>query len=111
MTDASTEPRLHHVQCLDSQGLHRMAYWEWGASDNPKVVICVHGLSRQGRDFDKQYDMYLDAYVLLRYVPRSMEHAPHINVVLPLKVKDEVRITCQGPKAQTGQIQFVRITR
>lgn len=29
-----------------------MAYWEWGAQDNPQVVVCVHGLSRQGRDFD-----------------------------------------------------------
>ncbi|MEY8689614.1 MAG: alpha/beta fold hydrolase [Leptothrix sp. (in: b-proteobacteria)] len=46
------EPRLNHVSCLDAQGLHRMAYWEWGASDNPNVVVCVHGLSRQGRDFD-----------------------------------------------------------
>jgi pimeloyl-ACP methyl ester carboxylesterase len=47
-----TEPRLRHVQCLDSRGLHRMAYWEWGESANPKVLICVHGLTRQGRDFD-----------------------------------------------------------
>ncbi len=46
------EPRLNHVQCLSSAGLHRMAYWEWGARDNPLVVVCVHGLSRQGRDFD-----------------------------------------------------------
>lgn len=46
------EPRLHHVQCLDSTGLHRMAYWEWGERDNPRVLVCVHGLSRQGRDFD-----------------------------------------------------------
>ena len=45
-------PRLEHVQCLDSRGLHRMAYWEWGDSQNPKVLICVHGLARQGRDFD-----------------------------------------------------------
>jgi pimeloyl-ACP methyl ester carboxylesterase len=29
-----------------------MAYWEWGDPDNPQVVICVHGLTRQGRDFD-----------------------------------------------------------
>jgi pimeloyl-ACP methyl ester carboxylesterase len=29
-----------------------MAYWEWGDHDNPSVVLCVHGLSRQGRDFD-----------------------------------------------------------
>lgn len=46
------EPRLHHVQCLDSRGLHRMAYWEWGDASNPQVLVCVHGLSRQGRDFD-----------------------------------------------------------
>ena len=47
-----TEPRLRHVQCLDSRGLHRMAYWEWGDPANRRVVVCVHGLSRQGRDFD-----------------------------------------------------------
>jgi pimeloyl-ACP methyl ester carboxylesterase len=47
-----TEPRLHHVQCLDSLGLHRMAYWEWGDPANRRVLVCVHGLSRQGRDFD-----------------------------------------------------------
>jgi pimeloyl-ACP methyl ester carboxylesterase len=46
------EPRLHHVQCLDSRGLHRMAYWEWGESRSANVLVCVHGLSRQGRDFD-----------------------------------------------------------
>lgn len=47
-----TEPILRHVQCLTGTQLHRMAYWEWGARDNPKVLVCVHGLSRQGRDFD-----------------------------------------------------------
>ena len=47
-----TSPRLHHVQCLDSRGLHRMAYWEWGDAGNPRVLVCAHGLSRQGRDFD-----------------------------------------------------------
>jgi pimeloyl-ACP methyl ester carboxylesterase len=46
------EPRLSTVSCLDGRGLHRMAYWEWGDSANPHVVVCVHGLSRQGRDFD-----------------------------------------------------------
>lgn len=46
------EPRLAHVQCLSARGLHRMAYWEWGAADNPRVLVCVHGLTRQGRDFD-----------------------------------------------------------
>lgn len=47
-----TEPRLNTVQCLGSRGLHRMAYWEWGESANPRVLVCAHGLSRQGRDFD-----------------------------------------------------------
>ena len=40
------------VQCASPSGLHRMAYTEWGERDNPKVLICVHGLSRNGRDFD-----------------------------------------------------------
>jgi pimeloyl-ACP methyl ester carboxylesterase len=29
-----------------------MHYTEWGAHDNPRIVICVHGLSRNCRDFD-----------------------------------------------------------
>ena len=29
-----------------------MAYWEWGDCANPRVLVCAHGLSRQGRDFD-----------------------------------------------------------
>ena len=47
-----TEPRLRHVQCLTARGLHRMAYWQWGDPANPRVLVCAHGLSRQGRDFD-----------------------------------------------------------
>ena len=52
MTAPLAEPILRTVKCLDSRGLHRMAYWEWGDPANPRVVVCVHGLSRQGRDFD-----------------------------------------------------------
>jgi pimeloyl-ACP methyl ester carboxylesterase len=29
-----------------------MAYWQWGDVSAPHLVVCVHGLSRQGRDFD-----------------------------------------------------------
>ncbi len=46
------EPRQHSVQCLSPRGLHQMAYTEWGDAHNPRVLVCVHGLSRQGRDFD-----------------------------------------------------------
>lgn len=47
-----TVPTLNYVSCPDPAGSHRMAYWLWGATDAPHVVVCVHGLSRQGRDFD-----------------------------------------------------------
>jgi pimeloyl-ACP methyl ester carboxylesterase len=40
------------VLCIDSRGFHRMRYYEWGERDNPRVVVCVHGLTRSGRDFD-----------------------------------------------------------
>jgi len=57
-----TEPRLRHVQCLDPRGLHRMAYWEWGDAANARVLVCVHGLSRQGRDFDTLARAMVDTY-------------------------------------------------
>lgn len=47
-----TAPQLRHVQCLNTRGLHSMAYWQWGNPANPRVLVCAHGLSRQGRDFD-----------------------------------------------------------
>ena len=47
-----TEPTLHHVQCPDAAGGHRMAFWQWGNAQASYVVVCAHGLSRQGRDFD-----------------------------------------------------------
>lgn len=46
-------PRLRHVKCMSPAGFHRMAYAEWGARDNPRVLVCVHGLTRVGRDFDR----------------------------------------------------------
>jgi pimeloyl-ACP methyl ester carboxylesterase len=44
--------RQHHVKCLSPAGFHHMAYVEWGDPKNPRVLICVHGLTRCGRDFD-----------------------------------------------------------
>lgn len=52
-TQAAPIPhREGRVQCASPAGLHHMAYVEWGAPDNPKVLICVHGLTRTARDFD-----------------------------------------------------------
>ncbi len=44
--------RQRTVQCLSPGGLHDMAYVEWGDAENPRVLLCVHGLTRCGRDFD-----------------------------------------------------------
>src|SRR6478609_4208185 len=47
-----TAPTLNYVSCPDAGGSHRMAYWQWGDAAAAHVIVCVHGLSRQGRDFD-----------------------------------------------------------
>jgi len=46
------EFRQHQVQCVSAGGLHRLAYTEWGDPAKRKVLVCVHGLTRCGRDFD-----------------------------------------------------------
>jgi len=43
-----TERRL---LCLNPKGFHEIAYTEWGARDRP-ALVCVHGMTRNGRDFD-----------------------------------------------------------
>jgi len=57
-----SEPRLREVQCLSGRSLHRMAYWEWGDPANDTVLVCVHGLTRQGRDFDALARTMVDRY-------------------------------------------------
>lgn len=43
--------RLESVKCLSAGGFHAMSYTEWGP-DASRMVVCVHGLTRNGRDFD-----------------------------------------------------------
>ena len=40
-----------YVDCVSADGAHRMAYHAWGNPSNPKVLVCVHGLTRRGSDF------------------------------------------------------------
>src|SRR5688572_13369999 len=49
---AGAAPRRRSVQCASTRGLHRLAYLEWGDPRNRDVLVCVHGLTRTGRDFD-----------------------------------------------------------
>lgn len=46
---------------------HRLAWYEWGDPQAPETVVCVHGLTRNGRDFD-----FLAAAL-----------APHYRVICP----------------------------
>lgn len=40
------------LQCLNRAGFHRLHYTDWGDPASAQVVICVHGLTRNCRDFD-----------------------------------------------------------
>lgn len=52
-------PILQHIvvggAAASGGGARRLAYWDWASADpaSRHVVVCVHGLSRQGRDFDE----------------------------------------------------------
>lgn len=46
------QPRLRDVPVLGRDGFLRLAYAEWGPSDAAQTIVCVHGVSRNGRDFD-----------------------------------------------------------
>ena len=47
-----SQPQLEGVVCPHPEGQHRMSYARWGHPQARHVVVCVHGLTRQGRDFD-----------------------------------------------------------
>lgn len=38
--------------CLNSQGFHKTAYTHWPSESAAAPLVCVHGLTRNGRDFD-----------------------------------------------------------
>jgi pimeloyl-ACP methyl ester carboxylesterase len=44
--------RQEFFQSLANGSFHRIAYTCWGDTANPHVVLCVHGLARNSRDFD-----------------------------------------------------------
>lgn len=48
---ADAAPRERELRCVSAAGIHRMAYREYGARDAARTLLCVHGLTRNGRDF------------------------------------------------------------
>jgi len=47
-----TPPRTLELRSLSPHGFHSVVYYEWGDPANDAVVVCVHGVGRNGRDFD-----------------------------------------------------------
>ena len=44
--------RQRHLACLGPSGFHSLAYREWPGPAGAPTLLCVHGLTRNGRDFD-----------------------------------------------------------
>ncbi|MGK7942952.1 MAG: alpha/beta fold hydrolase [Microcystaceae cyanobacterium] len=44
--------KLAKITCSHPNETYEMAYWQWGDPNNDKVLVCVHGLTRNGRDFE-----------------------------------------------------------
>ncbi len=111
------EPTLNYVTCpgaaVRGGSEHRMAYWEWNQTGNPwhpHVIVCVHGLTRQGRDFDvlartlsqharvicpdiagRGYSDWLAQpmdYGLVQYTADMLVLLHHINATAPIQVLD-----------------------
>ena len=40
------------MDSISKHGFHQIAYVEWGDPTASRLAVCVHGLTRQGRDFD-----------------------------------------------------------
>src|SRR5579862_8782191 len=55
MSDATLSMQAGYVRCLSAAGFHRMAYVEFLPANTSAAppVICAHGLTRNGRDFDR----------------------------------------------------------
>ena len=41
-----------HLACLGPSGFHRLAYDQWCGPAGAPTLVCIHGLSRNARDFD-----------------------------------------------------------
>ena len=44
--------KARSLPVLGPQGFLNLAYWEWEGPPGAPTVLCVHGLTRNGRDFD-----------------------------------------------------------
>lgn len=98
-----TQVRIKTVQCLSPAGLHEMAYKEWGDPSNGRVLVCVHGLTRVGDDFDRLAAALAEDYRVLcpdvvgRGRSGRLLHAQHYHV--PQYMSDMVTLLARADAA------------
>ena len=106
-----TVARIKSVQCISLAGLHRMAYKEWGDADNPNVLVCVHGVTRVGDDFDALARALSDHYrvVCPDVVGRGRSgrlRNPHLYQI-PQYVSDMVTLIARvTANSDSGQVDW-----
>ena len=81
-------PSEHHFKSLSAHGFHRVVYRQWGDLENARVVVCVHGLTRNGRDFDSLAAAISDRY---RVICPDMPGRGDSAAYLPLFPADLLR--------------------
>jgi pimeloyl-ACP methyl ester carboxylesterase len=59
-----TTPAVHTFIGKNPLGFHKITYYAWGNPDHP-VLLMVHGLSRNGRDFDLVAEALSDRYYVI----------------------------------------------
>jgi pimeloyl-ACP methyl ester carboxylesterase len=59
------QPRERSFRSLSPHGFHRVVYREWGHPASSRVVVCVHGLTRNSRDFDALASALSDRFRVL----------------------------------------------
>lgn len=52
MAAGALSMRRGEILCRHPGGEHHLRYVEWGPADSRDVALCVHGLTRNARDFD-----------------------------------------------------------
>jgi pimeloyl-ACP methyl ester carboxylesterase len=52
MDRVALQPRIGSIKAVSPGGFHEVFYADWGDPAADRVVFCVHGLTRNGRDFD-----------------------------------------------------------
>ncbi len=59
------KPRFNYFKSPDldsNHGRHILFYCEWGDPKNTNIIVCVHGLTRNSRDFDYLANSLSDKY-------------------------------------------------